>query len=157
MFCPSCGIQNEVTHGYCRQCGQALSAVGIALKGSSNQSLEKLRFSDKWITAGFATMTAFAVIALILGAVGFAAHDLILPFIGLLNAMLGLLIGLPLILVGKVSLRRATRLLSGSDSGSDSKLVNTSQERHFLKTGLEAKADIPAAHDSVTEHTTREL
>lgn len=33
MFCPQCGADNDVDKRYCRNCGQGLSAVRLALDG----------------------------------------------------------------------------------------------------------------------------
>ena len=155
MYCPACGIQNEAEHGYCRQCGQALFAVRIALEGNADQSLKNLKSSDKWISAGTATTLVFTLIALAISIAGIASNNLELTNIALINLMLGLGIGIPLIFVGQVSLKRAKHLLSKSRV--DLELPShRKRPGGVLTAGLEQDSN-SSIQDSVTEDTTRKL
>ena len=158
MFCPRCGTQNESKKGYCRQCGQALSAVQLAVEGSADQSLEKLKSSEKWITQGSATVVVFTIIGLIISIIGFLLNDPDFSSIAVLNLLLGLAIGLPIIYVGRASLKRAVRLLSKSQIESNhSTLDQAQQPDKMLTSGLDAELQLPAVQGSVTEHITLDL
>src|SRR5262249_41910369 len=144
MFCPRCSAQNELQQGYCRQCGQALSGVRLALEGSTDQSLKKLKASQEWINGGTATLVVFTLIGLAITALGFALQSPALTNIALLNLLLGLIIGLPLVYVGKVSLKRAARLLSKSQTESGhSVLEQTQRPDKLLTTGFRADLQSP--------------
>jgi uncharacterized protein YacL len=158
MFCPRCGTQNELKQGYCRQCGQALSAVQLAVEGSADQSLEKLKASREWINAGSATLVVFTLIGLVLAIIGFTSNNLTFSNIALINLLMGLAIGLPLIFAGQVSLKRAARFLSKSQTETDhSALDQTQGPDKLLTSGLNAAMHGVQVQDSVTEHTTRNL
>ena len=158
MFCPVCASQNELEQAYCRQCGQALSSVRLALEGNPEQSLEKLKAGEKWISGGSATLVAFSLIAVAIAVLGIAAHDLAFGYIAFLNLILGSCIGLPLVYFGKVRLKRAARLLSKSQSeATPATLGQTRQTDDLLTTRLEADARRLHAGNSVTEHTTFDL
>ena len=158
MFCPKCGTQDELNKGYCRQCGQALSGVQVALEGSADQSLQKLKASQKWIGAGSATLAVFTLIGLVIAILGFALNDAGFSNIALINLLLGLFIGLPLIYVGKASLKRADRFLSKSQTQSgQSSLGEAPGSDNLLTTGLKADRYRLPVQGSVTEHTTLDL
>ena len=154
MFCPRCAAQNESEQGYCRQCGQALSGVRLALEGSSRQSLEKLKAGEKWISGGSFTLVAFTLIAVAIAILGIAAHDLSFGYIALINLLLGSFIGLPLVYLGKAKLKHAARLLSTSASAL---ALDEKHQDTLLTTGLNADLSRLPVHGSVTEHTTLEL
>jgi uncharacterized membrane protein YvbJ len=158
MFCPRCGTQNELKQGYCRQCGQALSSVRLAIEGNADQSLKKLKASQERINAGSAVLSVFTVIGLAIAALSFALHTPTLIGIALINLVLGLIIGLPLLYAGKFSLKRAVRLLSKSPNEKHQTVLDQAIETDKLLTnGL--SADLPSLQvpGSVTEHTTLNL
>jgi len=158
MFCPRCGTQDDLKPGYCRQCGQPLSAVLLALEGNADQSLEKLRASQRWINGGGATLVALTLIALAMAIVGVASGDATFAYIALANFLLGAAVGLPLIYVGKASLTRAVRLLSRSQSESSRPALEQARPTdEMLTTGLNSGSPGLRIADSVTEHTTLEL
>src|SRR5262249_52338412 len=43
MFCPNCGVPDEVLSGFCRHCGQGLTAVRLAFDGKLEESLQQLK------------------------------------------------------------------------------------------------------------------
>lgn len=158
MFCPRCGTQNELQQAYCRYCGQALSVVQLALEGRADQSLEKLNASREWIRAGSATLAVFTLIGLAIASIGFALNAPTLSNIALLNLLLGLIIGLPLIFVGQTSLKRAARLLSKSQTESSQAVLEQNQQPdNLLTTGLEADLHQIGVQGSVTDRTTLDL
>ena len=158
MFCPSCGTQNELQQGYCRQCGQALSGVRLALEGSADQSLEKLKASLEWINGGSTTLVVFTLIGLAIAIIGFASNSPVFSNIAIINLLLGLAIGLPLILGGRAKLKRGARLLSKSQTESgQSTLGQTRRPDSLLTTGLNADLHRVPTQGSVTEHTTLDL
>src|SRR5262249_48857276 len=158
MFCPRCSAQNELQQGYCRQCGQALSGVRLALEGSTDQSLEKLKASQRWTNGGSAILVVFTLIGLAITLLGFALSAPTLSNIALINLLLGLIIGLPLLFVGKLSLNRAVRLLSKSQTeSSHSVLDQIHQANKLLTTDLKEDSHRLAVPGSVTEHTTLDL
>ena len=157
MFCPRCATENGLEQGYCRQCGQALADVQLALDGRSTEALERLRTGVKWMNGGIAALMSFTLIAILIAISAVALGDPALTNIALINLLLGALIGLPVLFIGTTSVRRATRLLSRSQS----------QVRHgvrepvrlpgdLMTTGLNSNAPrvLPG---SVTEHTTFDL
>jgi hypothetical protein len=106
MFCPRCATENSLEQGYCRQCGQVLSDVRLALEGSSTEALEKLRAGAKWMNGGVATLISFTLIALFLALGGIALGDPTLTYIGMLNVFLGAFIGYPILFLGMTSVKR---------------------------------------------------
>lgn len=158
MFCPKCGTQNELNKGFCRQCGQALSGVQVALEGSADQSLQQLKAGQKWIGGGSAIVAVFSLIGLVIAILGFALNDMVFSNIALINLFLGLVVGLPLIYVGKASLKRAGRLLSKSQTKpGQSSLGEAQGSDNLLTTGLKSDRYRLPVQGSVTEHTTLEL
>ena len=158
MFCPRCSAQNELQQGYCRQCGQALSGVRLALEGSADQLLGKLRASEKWIRGGTNALVVFTLIALAIAFLGIALTNPALSNIAMINLLLGLVIGLPLIYLGRIKLKRAARLLSQAQAESSQAVLEQDQHPESLLTpGLDAGLRRVPAQSSVTEQTTLDL
>lgn len=153
MFCPRCGIENDLEQGYCRQCGQALSDVQLALQGAPSESLNKLRSSSQLMNGGIATLIIFTLIAVIITLLGVALGDPTLSTIAMINAALGVLIGLPLVIVGKSKIREATRLLS---SRPETRALESERRNRAITSGLQSNLN-QLAPGSVTEHTTLDL
>jgi hypothetical protein len=158
MFCPGCGSENDLRQGYCRQCGQALSSVRLALEGNAEQSLEKLKASEKWIQGGSTTLIVFTVIAVIISILSVILNAPAMAFSAIINLVLGLAIGLPLILAGKANLKRAVRLLSESQPEPVPSVLDERQQANGLLTNgvtNELRGSLDAR--SVTEHATLNL
>ena len=158
MYCPTCGAQNDPKQDYCRQCGQSMSGVRLAVQGNAGQSLQKLKAGQKWVNAGAATLVAFTLIGLAIAIPGIASNNPALSNIAIINLLLGSLIGLPLIYVGKASVKRAARLLSKSEVQSlHSSADQTAQSGRLLTTDLNSEPLKVSVPGSVTEHTTLNL
>ena len=158
MFCPRCATENELEQGYCRQCGLSLSDVRLALEGNPSESLQKLHAGTRWMNGGIATLISFILIALLLSVLGIALGNPVLSSIAMLNVLLGALIGFPLVFVGKASVKRATRLLSGAQHQVGHGAPNSLQRpSELLTTGLDKRAKNIHIPGSVTEHTTLDL
>ena len=155
MYCPTCGVQNEPEQAYCRRCGQSLSGVKLAVEGRADQGLQKLVAGQKFVNAGAATLVAFTLIGLALSIPGFLSHNAELISVAIINLLLGSLIGLPLIYVGKAGVNRAARLLSKSEA--QPALNNTQQPGKLLTQDPNTQSLGVPVPGSVTEHTTLNL
>ena len=155
MFCPRCATQNGLEQGYCRQCGQRLSGVRLALEGSVELSLEKLKAGQELISSGNVILVVFTLIGLILAILGIAAHKLEFGYIAFLNLIVGCFVSLPLIFVGKARLKRATHQLSTSQV--ESPILDQTRSDDLLTTDLTAERTGLPVQGSVTEHTTLDL
>ena len=152
MFCPRCATQNELEQAYCRQCGLGLSDLRLALNGVPTESLNKLRSGAHLMNGGIATLLAFMVVAIIISLIGMTQGHPVLIAIAMINAVAGALIGLPLVIGGKVRVSQASRLLSSKNS---TRSID-SQRVQNLNAGYESKTNrLPPG--SVTEHTTLNL
>ena len=158
MFCPQCGIRNELNQSYCRQCGQSLSDVRLALKGSAGESLEKLKAGEKLVYSGSVTIAVFAFVALAISIISVILTGVTYNISIIINLLLGLAIGLPLFLAGKANLKRATNLLSKAEEGSSQSLPERDlRSEEQLTTALKADLRELPAEGSVTEGTTLNL
>ena len=157
MFCPRCATQNELEQGYCRHCGQELAGLRLGLDGSASKSLEKLNAAEDRINGGSATLFVFTLIALVIATIAFLLNEPTLIIVAFVNSLLGSLIGLPLLYVGKAKLKRATRLLSKAQTQTSNSVLKTQREDNFLTSELNANSRRLVSQDSVTEHTTLDL
>jgi hypothetical protein len=154
MFCPQCATENDWEQAYCHRCGQALSDVRLGLHGAPSASVAKLRSGSELINGGIGALLVFMFIATIIALLGVVLGQPILPAIAMINALLGSVIGLPLIIVGKLRVNEATRLLKtkpekralGSEHGSDE-----------MRTSLQSPVSQLPPRGSITEHTTLDL
>jgi len=74
--------------------------------------------------------------------------------IAMLNALLGAIIGLPLVIIGKTRVAKAARLLSGDEPA---RAVDSHRNIQSLNAGSELGTNQLIAPGSVTEHTTLDL
>ena len=146
MFCPRCATENELEQAYCRQCGLGLSDLRLAIDGIPTASLNRLKSGAHLMNGGIATLAVFMLIAFIISLLGMTQGHPVLIAVAMINALLGALIGLPLVLAGKVRVSQASRLLSSKGS----------RPAQSLKAGYESKSNrLPPG--SVTDHTTLNL
>jgi len=135
-----------------------MSGVRLAVRGNAEQSLQKLKAGQKLVNAGGATLVAFTLIGLAIAIPGIASNNPALSNIAIINLLLGSLIGLPLIYVGKASVKRAARLLSKSEVQSPHSSVDQpDQSARLLTTDLSSDSVRVPVQGSVTEHTTLNL
>ena len=153
MFCPGCGIENDSARGYCRQCGQSLSDVRLALQGAASESLAKLKSSAQVMNGGIATLAVFTLVAVIITLIGVAVGAPELSTIAMVNVAFGALIGWPLVIVGKLRVRQATRLLSGSP---EPRALDAERRNVAITPGPQSDFN-RLAPGSVTENTTLDL
>lgn len=142
MYCPRCGTQNEAKQRYCRQCGQPLSTVYLALDGSLDESIEKFKRGGDSLTGGIVTFGIFLFIAAIaykFGGIWASAIDIIL----------GLVISTPMIIKGIVTLQKAELKLK-SEKASGAKEIESGRTTDKMKLQL-------SSDNSVTEDTTLQL
>ena len=154
MFCPKCAAENDPRQAYCRQCGLALADVGLALQGAATESLTKLKSGSQLMNGGIATLASFMLIAVFIMLISITQGHPFLMAIAMLNALLGALIGLPLVIIGKTRVAKATRLLSGEEP---SQAMASQRETQSLNTGPESEIKRLPPVDSVTEDTTLNL
>ena len=105
MFCPQCGASNERDQKFCRQCGQALTAVRLATEGRVDEALEKLKKGADSLAAGainLAIFSSFAFVVTLLATIFDAPQG---PW-PILNIVIGLAIGIPLTVRGIIRLGR---------------------------------------------------
>lgn len=158
MFCPRCGAPNETDQGFCRQCGQSLSDVRLALAGGLASSLEKLKAGEKMVHGGAVTLAVFALIGLAIAIVSLVLTGPAYNVSIIVNLALALAVGLPLVLAGRANLRRAARTLADARDGSGrASLDEAGRPTEPLPAGLEADLQRLPACGSVTEETTLEL
>ena len=155
MFCPRCGAENGSEQAYCRQCGLALADVQLAVQGVATESLNKLKSGSHLMNGGIATLAAFMLIAVVITFIGITQGHPVLSAIAMLNAAVGALIGLPLVMIGKSRMSQALHLLSGEESVRA--LDSQRRKDQSLHAGLESDRRLPQAPGSVTEHTTLDL
>lgn len=114
MFCPQCGASNERDQKFCRQCGQALTAVRLATEGRVDEALEKLKKGADSLAAGainLAIFSSFAFVVTLLATIFDATQG---PW-PILNIVIGLAIGIPLTVRGIIRLGRARKILEAED------------------------------------------
>jgi hypothetical protein len=159
MFCPQCGASNNLDQKFCRQCGKALTAVRLAMEGRVDEALEKLKKGEDSLASGAINLAIFSSIAFLVMFLGPYFEGFEGDRWPLINIVLGLLIGLPLIVRGVIRLESARKILEAEDQKNRAadELINR------------PKAELPeapitaptiAAHKtpaSVTEHTTYDL
>ena len=109
MFCPRCGTENDSELSYCRTCGQALSAVRLALDGRVDQAIATLKNEQK--VAVYRVRLAVSAL-LILAALGTLFTGGIVGFANIGSAAVLLIITLIFFIQLAVKSRRVARLLN---------------------------------------------
>lgn len=149
MYCPQCGTQNEPRQSYCRQCGQPLMSVQLALDGRVDEATAKFKKAEDLLAGGLLTFAIFVltgiVSLLIAGLVPFA-----------INVMLGFVICLPIVITGLVRVDRLRRLLDPEKAPGKLSLEESGRPVAVLSAAratdpLDSRLPRPG---SVTEHTT---
>jgi len=154
MFCPRCAAENELGQGYCRQCGLGLADVALALHGAATESVTKLKSGSHLMNGGIAVLTSFMLIAVIITLLSITQGHPVLAVIGMMNAVLGALVGLPLVIVGKIRVTQASRLLSGEES---KRAIAAQRDNQYLSAGAGKEVNRLPPPGSVTDRTTLDL
>ena len=150
MYCPDCGTINENRPSFCRKCGRSLTGVHLAVDGRVDEAITKFKKSEDLLATGLVIFTVFvfgALVSLFLTGV--------YPFA--ISIGLGLIICVPIVLLGLIRIDRVRRLL---DPGEKQRLIEQAEEnRNFLPPAptTDALPTGPVAPDSVTDHTTVNL
>ena len=152
MFCPQCGAQNESKQAFCRQCGQPLRSIQLALDRRVDEAVAKFSRAEDLLAAG---LLIFCII--FLGAFVSLFLTGSIPFV--ISVILGFLISLPLVLTGLVRIDRVRRTLNPKDEASDKLLEPSAVVDPILPATptpnqLGLNADV---FGSVTEDTTARL
>lgn len=152
MFCPQCATQNEPRQSYCRQCGQRLMSVHLALDGRLDEVTEKFKKAEDLLAGGLLTFAIF-----VLTGIFFLALGSLVPFA--INIILGFAICLPIVLTGLVRVDRVRRLLDPKEEPGNLLLEPAAAPLAALPAArttdsLDSRLHPPS---SVTEHTTLRL
>ena len=112
MYCPQCGDHNETQQSFCRQCGQSLVSVRLALEGRVDEVMTKFGKAEDLLAGGLLTFAIFfigAIVSLVIGGT--------VPFA--ISLLLGFAICLPIVIKGLVRVDRLGRLLDPKNTSSD--------------------------------------
>lgn len=148
MFCPECGADNRRQQQYCRNCGVSLRSVFLAIEGRVDEASNLLTNNFSRLSGGIVTILIFTVIALISSFIDKGS--------AIINLLLGLAIGGPLILSSLRSVQQAVEMLSNKkDSPGQSE---TRQAKALSSIDQVSLADGSEAHPgSIAEPTTAKL
>ena len=153
MFCPGCSTENDTNQSFCRKCGISLSAIRIALDGNIDHALTKLKKGERALRIGILVSLLLFFITLY-AAVRSGPFQIVIDPIAirvsnwLAGLALSLVIGLPIVVIGLLRLRRARQLLETSTQ-SNSQLVDRPMHTPALPSA--------ATPFTVTEETTLKL
>lgn len=152
MYCPQCGIHNEPKQSYCRQCGQGLMSVQLALDGRVDEATAKFKKAEDLLAGGLLTFAIFVLT----GIISLVIAGLV-PFA--INVILGFIICLPIVIKGLMRVDHLRRLLDPQEEAG--KLLPGQAARPVAELpsarttdSLDSRLPIPG---SVTEHTTFSL
>ncbi|HJQ70650.1 MAG TPA: zinc ribbon domain-containing protein [Blastocatellia bacterium] len=158
MFCPQCGANNDRDQKFCRQCGQALTAVRLAIDGRVDEALEKLRKGEDSLASGAINLAVFSSIACVMSLVSLFVTAFEAEPWATINIIIGLAIGLPLAIRGIVRLERARKILEAEDQKKRADQLPDRAKVSLPASPITAPTSLPqASAASVTEHTTYEL
>lgn len=151
MYCPDCGTANENRPSYCRKCGRSLTGIQLAVDGRVDEAIAKFKKSEDLLATGLVIFAVFVLAALVsLFLTG------VYPFA--ISIGLGLIVCVPIVLMGLIRVDRVRRLLDPGDepaalrksSDENLNLLPSTPTTDALPTG-------PLAPGSVTEQTTLNL
>ena len=155
MFCPLCNTENESEQGYCRQCGLPLSGVRLAISGRAEEALSRYKKGSGALSAGAITLLVCVLIALL----NFFLSSESRNYGTLVNLLIGLVVALPLIIIGMVRVSRAEGLLKDEEFA-----IHQLRGQTYKPASLPSDtrrivplAESPSARNSVTEQTTVKL
>jgi hypothetical protein len=151
MYCPQCGANNEPKQSFCRQCGQSLVSVQLAVEGRVDEVIAKFSKAEDLLAGGLLTFAIFVLgglVSLLIGG--------LVPFA--ISIGLGFIICLPIVIKGLMRVDHLGRLLDPKKTSSDTLLKDTGRPAELLaaKPTDPLDASLPAP-GSVTDHTTLNL
>ena len=150
MFCPQCGVQNELNQGYCRQCGQPLRSIQLALEKRVDEVAAKFKNAEDLLGTG---LVIFFVV--FVGALGSLILSGAIPFV--FSIIIGFLISFPLVVIGLVRVDRLRRLLNPQEENSEPLLPPQSEPAAALADTRTTNQLSFGSPNSVTEDTTAKL
>ena len=156
MYCPRCSTINNPDQKFCRQCGLPFAALRVALAGDYDDAMQKLEKGESALGGGVLTLCIF---------IGVAIASVVLSYFfdrspnyatALINIILGLVFGLPAILVGLKRIRSSKSLLENQDAAP--RLQAEDPVIQLPKAAITDRSiSAPHFYESVTEHTTIDL
>jgi|GEM_PF-1264742 len=153
MFCPKCAAENVVEKSYCRQCGQPLAAVRLALEGRIDEAIKTVA-GDKTLSGyrfriGVAGLVILTAILTILTGVS-------IGFANIQSAAVVLILVTIFFLHLSRNYHRVARLL---DTGEQSPNLTSSPagQRQLREVAGEVSAAGIVGPGSITEQSTLEL
>ena len=105
------------------------------------------------MNGGIAVLTSFILVAVLITLISITQGHPVLAVIAMINAVFGAMLGLPLVIIGKMRVTQASRLLSGKESAHE---LAAQQDNQYLKAGAGTETNrLPPG--SVTDRTTLDL
>lgn len=155
MFCPLCSTENEAGRGYCRQCGLPLGGVRLAISGRAGEALSRYKQGGGALSAGAVVLAVCVLVAVLNLFLSSEPRN----YGTLINLLVGLVVALPVIVIGMARVSRAGALLK--DDGATAGQIR-GQAEHPTSLPPDARtvalpADRSPAGSTVTEQTTLKL
>ena len=148
MYCPNCGTTNDARPSYCRNCGQSLAAAQLAVDGHFDEAVANFKKSEDLLGMGLLIFGLFVLGALIMlyldGPRQFS-----------FAVILGLIICLPIVLVGLIRVDRVRRQLGSSET--ERKRLSPTEMPALTARATDPLEVTPEMRGSVVEHTTVRL
>ena len=147
MYCPHCGIHNEREQRFCRQCGQPLGSVQLALDGRIDEVRDRFDKAEDLVAAGLLIFSIFFVsgfVSLFIAGSGYFVF----------SAILGFVICLPIVLTGLVRVDRLGKALTPKEKSGEVILKQVEHSAAVLPESRKTDSLPSGAPSSVTEHTT---
>jgi hypothetical protein len=152
MYCPQCAAQNESGQQYCRNCGQQLGTVLLALEGRIDQALSEYKSGTERLGRSLVPVTFFFIVFCFMLAV-----QGLWPFLAVLIAFIiimsfRLIPGISRIKHANELLPRRNdplKLISNVSGQTDKAIVE--------ETSISALQSEGSYKPSITEHTTHDL
>lgn len=155
MFCPQCGVENNLEQKYCRKCGQQVTGARIAVRGGAEEALKRYQKGARLLSVGsiFLLFSVLAALANSLSRPGQRNYAVII------NLLIGLIITGPMIVTGMARLRCARRALRLKDERNQLASGHSPGEETFAASAQPTARLLErvAAPGSITEGTTRHL
>jgi uncharacterized membrane protein YvbJ len=146
MFCPQCGSENHSEKNYCRQCGQPLAAVRLAVDGRVDEAIKTVEGDAK--LTGYRFQIGTACFLILISALTIFTGGKI-GFSNIPSAALILILMMVFFILLSRKGHRVARLLDAEDESVTSSITGS----HTTIPGQLREETI----DSITDQTTLEL